>query len=209
MLARHTAEITWFWGTVTPGEKRVARRFGWASAFVMAGLTITGVWQFFSHEPDPNWFRYTTETSLSLPRKPSTGGAELHALFGDAAFVIALFGGAWFAYKIVFRVPKLAVLAILVTFLANITGSMIRFNAVKISEHSFEHADDGYLQLFNRDLEFVVNGRQELGSATVQILTFGHIVTVPLLLFAAWFTLMRARHAREREQSTTDRPSPA
>jgi hypothetical protein len=209
MLARLTAEITWFWGTVMPGEKRVARRFGWASAFVMAGLTITGVWQFFSHEPDQNWFRYTKETSVNLPRLPSTGGAELHALFGDAAFVIALFGGAWFAYKVLFRLPKFAIFATLVTLLANITGSVIRFNAVKISGRSFEQADNGYLQLFTQDLEFMVNGRQEVEPITAQLLTLGHIVTVPVLLIAAWFALMRARQAREREQSTNDRPSSA
>ncbi|MDC0359373.1 hypothetical protein OAM92_01435 [Acidimicrobiales bacterium] len=209
MLPRLTTEVAWFWRTVTPGERRVARWFGWLSMFVVAGLTTTGVWQFFSHEPDPDWFRYTTESKLRFSSKPSTGGAELHGLLGDAAFVLALFGGAWFAYKILFRVPKFAVFAAFVAFAANITGSVVRFNAVKIDGRALNQADDGYLQLFTSNMDFMVNGRQELGPATAQFLTFGHIVTVPVLLIAAWFTLMRARQAREREQSATGRPSSA
>lgn len=209
MFRRLQAEIAQFGRTVTPAEQRFAHRLGWASIVVVVGLAVTGAWQFFTHEPDPDWFRYTTESKLRFSSKPSTGGAELHGLLGDAAFVLALFGGAWFAYKILFRVPKFAVFAAFVAFAANITGSVVRFNAVKIDGRALNQADDGYLQLFASNMDFVVNGRQELGPATARFLTFGHIVTVPVLLIAAWFTLMRARQAREREQSTTGRPSPA
>ncbi len=209
MLTRLKAEVAWFGRTVSPAERRFAGWLGWASVLVMVGLTLTGAWQFFRHEPDPDWFSYTTEGGLTGASKPSTGGAELHALFGDAAFVLALFGGAWFAYKIVFRVPKFAALAALVALAANITGSVIRFNAVKINGRTLEQADDGYLQIFTGDVDFVVNGRQELGPTAIRLFTFGHIATVPVLLIAGWFMLTRSRQARESEQSATAHPSSA
>jgi hypothetical protein len=209
MITRLRAEVAWFGRTVTPTERRFAGWLGWVSIIVITGLTLTGIWQFFSHEPNPDWFSYTPENGLIGSSKPSTGGAELHALFGDAAFVIALFGGAWFAYKILFRVPKFATVAALVALGANITGSVIRFNAVKISGRTLEQAGDGYVQIFTDDVEFVVNGRQELGPTAIRLLTFGHIVSVPVLSIAAWYVLTRSHRNRQGEAPATDHPSSA
>jgi len=209
MLTRLRAEMAWFSRTITPGEQRFVRWIGAASTVVVVGLTATGGYQFLTHEPDPDWFRYESGTGLNVPSKPSTGAAELHGLFGDVAFVIALFGGAWFAYRIIYRVPKFAAFACLVTLAANITGSVVRFNAVKTEGRSLEQADNGYLQIFTDDIEFVVNARQELESTTIRLLTLGHVASVPVLLIAGWFTLTRAREGRQRDLGATADPSSA
>ncbi len=209
MLARLKAEVAWFGRTVTPAERRFASWIGWASVVVIVGLTVTGVWQFLSHEPDPDWFRYSSDREQNLPSKPSTGGAELHGLFADAAFVIALFGGAWFAYKVLYRVPRFAVVAALVTLSGNITGSIVRFNAVKVHGKTLEQAANGYAQIFLDDLEFVVNGRLELGSLAIRLFMIGHVITVAVLVIAGWFTLTGARRARERDLGVTSDPSAA
>ena len=116
---------------------------------------------------------------------------ELHGYFGAAAAVIALVGGEWFAVRVIFDVPRLAVVALGVSAFGLVSGSVIRFNAVKLSGRSYEEADAGYWQLFSDDVEFVVTDRWDLGEAAIRVWTLAHVLTVPVIVLAAWFEITR------------------
>lgn len=79
---------------------------------MLAGLTITGIWQFFAHESDPAWFDHIVGSSTRQRASTSSGVGALHGTFSTAAGALALLGGAWFAYKIIFDVSWVAVFAV-------------------------------------------------------------------------------------------------
>ncbi|MGI9596064.1 MAG: hypothetical protein ACR2QK_07890, partial [Acidimicrobiales bacterium] len=122
----------------------------------------------------------------------------------DATAIVALIGGAWFAYKVAFGIPPYAVLALVLALVGIVTGSLIRFNVVKLAGRPLDDAGRGYGQLFSNDVEYVVTGNSELGSTAIRLLTIAHIMIVPILVVAAWFAIARAGHG---DEYTSSRPS--
>lgn len=173
-------------------QQRGVRILGWASIICLAGVTGTGVWQFLAHESNPSWFGYVPGLGVRQQTQPSEGVAELHGIFGGAMAVIALVGGAWFAFRVLFDVPRLAVIGLVVSVVGLVTGSVIRFNAVRLSGRSYEQAGSGYAQLFLDDVEFVVTDRWDLGALAIRSWTVAHVLTVPVVVLVAWFEITRS-----------------
>lgn len=165
------------------------RRLAWAAVVITAGLFITGIGTFFTHEADPNWYRYARGQGLRPPGQPSDGFAEWHAMFADAAGVLVLLGSAWFVYKISFRVVRFVSASLVLVLSAHASGSVIRFNVVKLEGKSFQEAARGYGQLFGTDLEYIVTARFELGAAASRIWLLAHVLTLPALVVGAYLTL--------------------
>lgn len=176
-----------------PKQRRGVRVLAWASLVSLVGVTLTGLWQFATHETDPQWFGYVSGAEIAS--SSSTGVAELHAFFADAVAVIALFGGAWFAYRVLYDIPRPAVIAVALAVLGQVSGSVMRFNLVKLRGREFEDAGRGYAQIFGGNLEFVVTDRFELGPTAIRLWTIGHIATVPILLVVIWLGLPTADDA--------------
>lgn len=170
-----------------PAQQRGVRVLAWASLISLAGVTVTGLWQFATHESDPGWYGYRPDSNLAA--SPSGGVAELHGLFGASVAVVALFGGGWFAYRVLFDIPWPAAIGFVVAIAALISGSVMRFNLVKLSGRGYEGADRGYAQIFGGDLEFVVTDRFELGPMAIRLWTVGHLLAVPVLLGIVWLGL--------------------
>lgn len=159
---------------------------------ILVGLTLTGVWQFFAHQSDPTWFDHVVGSDIRQRTAPSEGVASLHGLFGGAAGIVALMGGAWYAYKVAFGVPRLAVLALGLALVGLVTGSLVRFNAVKLPGRTYEDAGRGYGQIFTNEVEHVVTDKWDMGPLAIRLFTAGHVLTVPILLAAAWVGIARA-----------------
>ena len=74
-----------------------------------------------------------------------------------------------------------------------ITGSIVRFNAVKLRGRELDEAGQGYAQIvFGSDVEFIVTDRWELGPMAARLWTLGHIATLPILLAIVWLGLPRS-----------------
>ena len=174
-----------------PAERRGVRILALASVVCLVGMTVTGIWQFFAHAPDPAWFGYEADASGLPPSSPSEGMAEVHSVFGTVTAAVALIGGAWLVYKVLFAVPWQAVAVLAISVFGLVSGSVMRFRAVKLDGRSFAEADEGYPQIFGADLEFVVNARMELGPTAIRLWTVSHVLTIPVLLAVIWFALPR------------------
>jgi hypothetical protein len=186
-----------FRSTLTSEQQRGVSVLAGVSIVILAGLVSTGLWQFFTHESDPSWFDHVAGSSSRQQAAPSEGIADVHGVFATAGGVVALLGGAWFAYKVAFNIPWIALLAIVLTVLGSVTGSWIRFNAVKLQGRSYEDAGRGYVQIFVDDVEYVVTDNWDLGSTAILFLTVSHVLALPFLLTVAWLSVPRVG---EREQ---------
>ena len=184
--------------SVVPRHKKGAEILGVISVVMLVGVSVTGLWQFFAHEPNPDWYGYIPDTGFTAEAVPSTGMARIHGFFADGSFIVALIGGSWFAYNIAFTIPRTAIVALVTTFVGVLTGGIVRFNVVKLSGVPHEEASAGYLQLFTNSLEYVVNGRTEFGANSFRLLTVIHVATVPILVVFAWIAISRAI-AQQRE----------
>jgi len=185
-----------FHSWLTPSQQRGVRVLAWVSVVSIAGVSITGLWQFFAHQSDPGWYDYDASSELFLSSSPSEGMAALHGMFAASVAVIALVGGAWFAYRVLYDIPWPAVIALLVAVIGLVTGSVIRFNLVKLRDREFGEAGRGYVQIFGSDLEFVVTGRFELAPLAIRLWAIGHILTVPILVGVIWLGLTRPDDAK-------------
>lgn len=181
-----------FLATLGPTERRGVGVLAWISCGALVAVTVTGLWQFVAHRPDPAWYDYSPGTDLRPQPSASEGMAAAHAFAADVTTAVALFGGAWFAYKVVFRIPRVLALAVGLAVTNLITGSLIRFNAVKLSGRALDEAGDGYLQLFVNRVEYVVTDKQTFGPLAIRILTLTHVLAVPILLAVAWLAIGRA-----------------
>ena len=181
---------------LTHEQRRGVRVLAWLSIVSLAGVSLTGLWQFFAHDSDPGWYGYVAGSDARGRGVPSTGVAELHSQFATAVAVIALLGGAWFAYRILYDVPWPALFALVVAVIGLVTGSLIRFNVVKLRGRSYEGASRGYAQVFGGDLEYVVTDRWELGPMAIRLWTIVHILTVPILIALMWLGLGRTDDAQ-------------
>ena len=180
-----------FRSTLTIEQQRIVRVLGVLAFIMLAGLTITGVWQFFAHKSVPSWFDHAPGSGARQQTTPSTGAAAAHSLFSTFGGIVALAGGGWYAYKVSFSVPWLWLFGLSLSLFGSFTGSLIRFNAIKLPGQSYQDAGVGYSQLFLGDVEFVVTDRWDLGATAIRLMTLSHTVTVPILLFAVWACLPR------------------
>ncbi|MDJ0767181.1 MAG: hypothetical protein QNJ12_00250 [Ilumatobacter sp.] len=181
-----------FRSNLTERQQRGVRVLTWASIVCLVGVSVTGAWQFVTHESDPGWYGYEPGSDVRVAASPSEGVAELHGLFAAGVAVVALVGGAWFAYRVLYDIPWPAVVALLGALAGLITGSVIRFNLVKLQDREYDDAGRGYAQLFGGDVEFVVTDRWELGPMAIRLWTIGHVLTLPILLAVIWFGLPHA-----------------
>lgn len=191
--------------SVVPRKKAGAEILGLLSIFMLVGVTITGIWQFFAHEPNPDWFAYVPDTGFTAEAVPSTGMARIHGFFADGSVIVAMAGGGWFAYNIAHTIPKTAVVAFVTTVIGVFSGSLIRYNVVKIDGLRHEDATDGYWQLFVKPVEYVVTGRTEFGANGFRLLTVIHVATIPILVGFAWVAIRRGIAIQEEAR----RNSPA
>lgn len=106
MFDRMYRVLTTFRSTLTVEQQRIVRVLGVLAFVILAGLTITGVWQFFAHESDPTWFDHVPGRGSRQQTSTSTGAA-VHAFFSLFGGIVALAGGGWCAYKVTFSVPWL------------------------------------------------------------------------------------------------------
>ncbi len=163
---------------------------------MIVGVSVSGVWQFFAHKPDPNWFDYVPGSSFNAQQAPATAMAQIHDLFATGSGIVALVGSAWFAYRIAHGVPIATIVAVIGTLSAALTGALLRFNLVKLEGRSFEEVGAGYAQLFSNDVEYVVTDTVEFGPAAFTLLTVAHVATIPILVGFGWWSIQRALDRR-------------
>lgn len=163
-----------------------------AAATSLAGVTLTGVVVFFTHESDPNWFRYLRGTGAQPVSQPSTGWSAAHSLFADAFAVVVLIGGAWFIARVSFVVFRFAIVLFVVALFAHVSGSVIRFNVVKLEGKTLEEAERGYLQIFTGEFEYLVTSRFELGPTAASVWAVAHLLTVVVIVIGAGISLAGA-----------------
>ena len=182
-----------------PLHKRGLDTVGILSAIMLIGVSVTGVWQFFAHESNPDWFAYVPDSGFTVSQQPSTEVAQVHDLFGLGAGIVALVGTGWFAYRIAHRVPLASLVAFLCILFAAFTEALVRFNIIKTQGLTFEEAGPGYAQLFTNDIEYVVSDAGQSGIGPFRLLVVAHIATVPLLVGFAWWSIVRALDRRTLE----------
>lgn len=170
-------------------QQRGVRLLANVALVITVGLFVTGIGTFFTHAPDPNWFNHVRGQGVRPFGAPSDGWAEWHGLFADAAFALVLFGSAWFVYRVSFYVIRFSVLALALIVFGHISGSIIRYNVVKLEGRTLEEADRGYLQLFGGDLEYMVTARFEFGAVASQVWVLAHILAMPVVVGGALLAL--------------------
>lgn len=182
-----------------PLHQRGLDIFGIASVTMLFGVTLTGIWQFFAHEPNPEWFEYTPNSGFSVDPEPSTGIAQLHDLFALGCGVVALVGAAWFAYRIAHRLPLAAIVAFTCIVFALLTESLVRFNVIQIEGLRFDQVGPGYAQVFTENVEYVVTDVGQSGPWPFRLLVLAHIATIPILVGFSWWSIRRTLDRRTFE----------
>ncbi len=172
----------------------------WVTVITLVGLMVTGTMLFFGHEPDPNWLDYVAYSDIRPQTSPSTGLEAMHGHFADAAGVIALIGGGWFVYRVVFAVPPVTAIALVVVIVSHVTGALTRFNVVRLDgQVPGDDAQRGYLQVFGADMGVMVTDRWDLGPWAARIVTVSHVIALPLLVWAGWRAIVRSTSALVEE----------
>ena len=184
-----------------PKHQRGLDIFAALAITMLVGLTLTGIWQFFFHESNPDWYGYVPDSGFSVTQQPPTGVAQAHGLFGLGAGIVALIGTAWFAYRIAHRVPMASLIAFGLIVFATFTEAIVRFNLIKIEGQSFEQAGPGYLQLLTNDIEYVVTDAGQTSAAPFVLVVGAHIATVPLLVGVVWWATIRSLDRRTVEMA--------
>ncbi len=191
-------------GTATfPLHQRGLDVFGILSITMLVGLTITGIWQFFAHESNPDWFAYVPDTGFAVSQQPPTGVAQVHGLFGLGAGIVALVGSGWFAYRIAYRIPLASLVAFVCIVFAMLTEALVRYNIIKVQGLAFEQVESGYAQLFTNDIAYVVTDVGQAEPSSFRLLVLAHIATVPILVGLAWWSILRALDRRTAEIANT------
>ena len=182
-----------------PLHQRGLDIFGILSIIMLVGVSLTGVWQFFAHESNPDWFAYVPDTGFSASQQPSTGVAQVHDLFGLGSGIVALAGTGWFAYRIAHRVPIASLVAFICIVFAALTETLVRFNVIQVSGLAFEAVGPGYTQLFTSDIDYVVTDVGQTGATSFRLLVAAHVATIPILVGFAWWSIVRALDRRTFE----------
>lgn len=167
----------------------------WATMITVVGLTVTGTFLFFFHEPDPEWIGYVPYSDARPLTNPSSGMEALHGTFADVAAVIVLGGGGWLVYRVIHAVPKVVGASLIVVIVAHITGALARFNVVRLHGQSSDEVGRGYLQVFGGDMWVMVTDRWDFGPWAARVVTVVHVAALPLLLWAGWRAISRSSAA--------------
>lgn len=189
-------------GATFPRHQRGLDLLGLLSIVMLLGVSVSGVWQFFVHEPDPNWFGYVPNSTFTGSANEPTVAAQIHDLCATGCGIIALLGTAWLAYRITHRVPAASVAALAIVAFGALLGSLVRYNVIKVQGQSFDEIGPGYLQLFTGGFEYVATDTAQLGPAVFRFLVVSHIATVPVLVLLGWRSILRALDRRTREITT-------
>lgn len=182
-----------------PLHQRGLDIFGLLSITMLVGVSVTGVWQFLAHEPNPDWFDYVPDTNFSVSRQPSEGVAQAHGLFGLGSGIVALLGTGWFAYRIAHRVPIASVVAFICIVFATLTEALVRFNVIKIQGLALDQVGPGYAQVFTNELEYAVTDVGQAGAGPFRLLVLSHLATIPILVGFAWWSIVRTLDRRTHE----------
>ena len=183
---RHIARATF------AQHQRGVAILGTLAVVALAGVTLTGIWLFFAHAPDPGYTGYQPGAGTRLDEEPQTVVSQLHDVFATVAGVIALTGTAWFAYRVSHRIPTLGVVGFAVVVFGSLLGGAVRFNIVEFEDQPLSAADSGYVQVFSRDLEYAVTAVGQVGPQLFQLIVLSHVATVPLLVAYAALAISRA-----------------
>jgi hypothetical protein len=187
-------------GHIHEGERKVLYVIGWVALGITLGLAMTGVWQLLYHGPNTSLRGYVVGLSDIQSSAESTGVAALHALFGDAAAILTLFGGAWFSVRVMYSFSWFSASTLLILSLSLVTGGVIRFNA-SVQGGVVDVATRGYFQFFTGDAELAITDRSEIGRGWMVVWTVLHIVSIPLLVGSAWFTVRQSRRIRAEKKA--------
>lgn len=171
-----------------PFDRRAIKIIGYTSVLLAVLLTVSGVMVFLTHESDPNWFNHVRDGPRPRGSTTAEGLAAFHSSIADVATLLVLIATAFAAFRIMYDLPLLGVVAFVVVLTGHVTGSLIRFNAVKIEGFPLESADRGYLQVFGRDFEYMATNRYDLGPVATWIYTLMHLLTMPILLGSVIYT---------------------
>ena len=182
-----------------PLHQRGLDVFGLLSITMLVGVSLSGLWQFFAHESDPDWFDYVPDSGFSVNQAPATGMAQVHGLFGLGSGIVALLGSAWFAYRIAHRVPLASLVAFGCILFASLTETLVRFNVLQIPGLALDQVGPGYVQVFTSDLEYVVTDVGQTGAWPFRSIVLSHIATIPVLVGFAWWSIVRTLDRRTYE----------
>ena len=182
-------------GHIYERDRKVMYAIGWLALALSIGLTVTGIWQFFNHEPDTALSGYRPGLGNPPSLGESTGIASLHGFLGDVAGVLTLFGGAWFSARVIFKLSWFSASTLLIIIFSLLTGNVIRFNA-SVQDGEVDVTTSGYVQFFSGDAQMAITDRSELHLAWITTWTVLHVASIPVLVVSAWFTLRQARKRR-------------
>jgi len=182
-----------------PLHQRGVDVLGVLAIIMIVGLSVTGTWQLFAHESNPDWYSYIPDSGFTVTQQPPTGVAQAHGLFGLGAGIVTLLGSAWFAYRVAHRVPLAGLVALVCIVFAAMTEALVRFNIIKFDGRTLEEAGSGYPQLLGGDVEYVVTDAGQTGVVQFLIITAAHIATIPILVGFAWWSITRGLDRRTRE----------
>lgn len=182
-----------------PLHQRGLDIFGALSITMLVGVSLSGVWQFFFHESNPDWFEYVPDSGFSVNQEPASGMAQVHGLFGLGSGIVALLGSAWFAYRIAHRVPLASLVAFGCILFATLTETLVRFNVIQIEGLALDQVGQGYTQVFTSDVEYVVTDVGQSSAWAFRVLVVSHIATIPVLVGFAWWSIRRTLDRRTHE----------
>ena len=190
-------------GNLSDTDRTIARIVRWSAIVLLGGLTISGIWLFFTHEPASSWGRYRPGSDVRPQPVASTGIAEVHAAIADLCGLLALFVVAWLSSRVLHRVSKFAVGALVLVMFSMYTGTLIRFNAT-IDDGAVLISNAGYGQFYWGSADVAITDRFDLGRWSMVLWTLVHIISVPVLIWATSFSLDRAEQQRlERKGKST------
>lgn len=181
-----------------PRHQRGLDVLGALSIAMLVGVSLTGLWQFFAHQSNSDWFDYVPDTGFSANQQPATGMAQVHGLFGLGCGIVALLGSAWFAYRIAHRVPLAVLIAFGCIVFAMLTESLVRYNVIQVEGLNFDQVA-GYPQVFTSDIDYVVTDVGQTGPWPFRLLVVAHVATIPILVGFAWWSIVRTLDRRTFE----------
>lgn len=187
-------------GHIHEGDRQVLYVIGWLALGLTIGLTATGIWQLLYHQPSTALSGYVVGLGNPPNSGESTGVASAHALLGDLAAILTLFGGAWFSLRVMFSFSWFSASALFVLIWALVSGGVIRFNA-SVQDGVVDVTTNGYLQFLSGDAELAITDRSEIGGTWMAIWTVLHVASIPVLIGSAWFTVRHSGRRRANKRA--------
>ena len=159
------------------------------AVLLLAGLAVTGVWQFLFHDPD--WDTHVVGTGRPVLSAP-VGIADVHRTLADMAAILALWITGWTSYRILASVSRTGLAVVSVIVVGIVTGSRIRINAV-VRDGIVDADARGYGQVFAGNYDFVIADRNDVEPVAAVFWTTVHIATLPLVAAIIWFAFRQSQ----------------